>query len=700
MISKVDFAYAFAAPHRVTAAMPVAPAKSLVDITPETVTVSWIYDDLRRFPPECAMMLPGNGLLWNFGLTLNSGEMPLLWREWRRMEGWIPSLAAAGSGGTIRTSLRAVPTPEALVLTIECANTGPLPAAVECECRAACRGGYGGWSPHWIDPEVPADHLLAGWHDRADRVLLLAGGMDAARAVPAGPTHGLVFSLELAPGETKHLRLVRPYEAYQASLPELRRRDWQQAELEGLRLWRDKMAGLAEIRLPDERVTEALKAAVADIFVMQEPAANGGIATGAGTQCYRAPNSTEGNIADIALAQFGFAADGAAGLAMSLAAIGSDGDWNDPQGWGHTMWFLAGFKAWCVVEYYRLAGDRAWLEGYFPSMLKAVRWQKRMRATTQRLNADGSRPATYGLMPRGFGDCGLIADGDWYGVFYPHNFYALLADALTLEAARILGRTDLLAELEENHRTALADLRASLAAGSIAEEDYRWIPAAPGCRSGSRYGALCAAVPCGVLACDDPLIEGTLRYLNSNLTPDGGHLHTGWMEDGLWVAMELDNIAPVHLARNEGDAAARLLYLTLNRGTPLYSWCEERGAEAGSPQISGDLQHLWTPVAVARYLHDALAWCDEDTLHLARGVDAEWFAAPGIEVRGLPTRFGKVSYSIAWDAGTRRLAGWAEFPRHPELRRARLELRLPGGESAPVLTWDNPAGRFEIKHGS
>ncbi len=45
-------------------------------------------------------------------------------------------------------------------------------------------------------------------------------------------------------------------------------------------------------------------------------------------------------------------------------------------------------------------------------------------------------------MPRGFGDCGLMDDDDLYGVFLPHNIWAVYADRLTVEAAEILGKTE------------------------------------------------------------------------------------------------------------------------------------------------------------------------------------------------------------------------------------------------------------------
>ncbi len=53
-------------------------------------------------------------------------------------------------------------------------------------------------------------------------------------------------------------------------------------------------------------------------------------------------------------------------------------------------------------------------------------------------------------------------------------------------------------------------------------------------------------------------------------------------------------------------AFAKYFYSTLNHGTPLYNWCEERGQDPGALETSGDRQHLWTPVAAVRCLRDMI----------------------------------------------------------------------------------------------
>jgi len=121
------------------------------------------------------------------------------------------------------------------------------------------------------------------------------------------------------------------------------------------------------------------------------------------------------------------------------------------------------------------------------------------------------------------------------------------------------------------------------------------MPGVPGNTLGSRWGTLYAAFPCRLLPPDHPLVTGTIRKFEARLSPGGIPVHTGWMKDGMWVAITLDNLAEVLLLQDEGDRAIQYLYATLNHGTPLYSWCEEPRQQPGSPDCTGDRQHLWTP---------------------------------------------------------------------------------------------------------
>ncbi|MCY2989545.1 MAG: hypothetical protein NTY19_16965 [Planctomycetota bacterium] len=505
--------------------------------------------------------------------------------------------------------------------------------------------------------------------------------------------------------------VVRPYRGYLADVPELRRHDWGQEWEEAKQEWLALLGRGSQITVPDEGVSHGFRACLADLFIMREPVADGYLAAVPGTEVYRAPNAFEAAIVAVAIDQAGLHELSAAGYKMCLEMQEPDGDWNDPKGWGHLMWGGAGFKAWAAMQHYYLTRDGKYLEWVYPRLVASSRWQEQQRAR-MRTGSGDNRPATYGLMPPGMGDAGLMNDGDLYGVFLPHNIWAVYADRLAVEAAKILGRSADLAELQKIYETAHDDLLQAIRRGAIQADGYRWIPGVPNKTSGSRWGVLNALTPCGLLPPDDELITGTLRHIESQLSPGGVPIHTGWMADGMWVAITLDNVAEAHLACGNGDAAARCLYATLNHGTPLYTWCEERGQEPGTSKCSGDRQHLWTPVAVVRAIRDSLVWEEGDGLRLALGTDRSWLAGgKPVGIADAPTHFGRVSYQLQYDAAKAQVTGRVQFPENATAAWADLLVRLPGGlrlmavnpESGAALLpagqglrWEKPRKIFEF----
>jgi hypothetical protein len=147
----------------------------------------------------------------------------------------------------------------------------------------------------------------------------------------------------------------------------------------------------------------------------------------------------------------------------------------------------------------------------------------------------------------------------------------------------------------------------------------------------------------------------------------------------MWVAITLNDFAEAHLARNEGDAANAFLYATLNHGTPLYTWCEERGQDPGAKETSGDLQHLWTPEAVVRCTRDIMIMEEGNTLHLLRGIARGWLVSgEDVGMENASSHFGEISFKIHFDRSKSRLAGEIHFPKGNQHFVTFLHCPLPG----------------------
>lgn len=681
---RVDFAYSFATPHRLTVALPDSSDKTLLDLSVGSLTVSWTYDDLTTFP-----LATNRGPLTSRSVRIQPeiDGSPFARSTWTRSEGFLPSLDNEYFDGRGRVVLQAVGGQTAQVTRVEFTNTGDVPHLFGLPC--ALPHGFGcGYNPSYVGRGTDPDTLLAGWGDRADRILMLVLGADKydVHSSAIRPTW------LVDPGEAKVGWVVRPYSAYHKDLSALREHDWASEMEAGKEVWRSLLGRATDLRIPDAEVRNAFYACLGDLFIMREPVADGYIAACPGTEGYRAANSIEPGVVAVALDQVGLHDESEIGYRMCLHQQGEDGDWADPRGWVHLFWSGPGFKSWAVIEHYLLTGDREYLADVYPRMLASSRFQESMRADTRIMDGP-ERSVNYGLMPRGQGDCGLKDGEDDYGVFFPHNIWSVYADKITLQAARILGRAEDVPELRAIYETALEDLIRALDRGAIPDDGgYRWIPGASGSPSGSRWGVLNALSPCELLPVDHELITGTIRYMESHLSPGGMPVHTGWMPDGMWVAITLDNLAEAHLARGNGEAAAEYLYGVLNHGTPLYTWCEERGTEPGTSRISGDRQHLWTPVAVVRAIRDSLVMESGDGLSLALGVPQGWWASgESIGISDAPTHFGAICYEAVYDASTGRLRGTISFPGDSTPAWVRLHVHLPGGLRVASVTCDAAA---------
>ena len=707
----VDFKYAFAPPHRITVALPDSSNKTLLDATPGKLEMSWTYEDLIYYSFKSFWTPPTK---WKVVMQPQIDGHAFSQSQWERSEGYLPILRNSyhDNGGNLVLEIGGGDTAAIAKITLANSSNHSESMALRCEVL----GGWTGYNPAWVDNEEAADHLIAGWQAPADQVVILGIGADQN---PLLGSTVLTMKWNLKPGESKEAWLIRPYKNQEGDVAALRKKNWADEFERAKKEWVDLLDRASRVIIPDREVSNAFYACLADLFIMREPIAKGYIATIPGTEVYRsAPNPFETAIVAVALDQVGLHYLSELGYRVDLDLQDPDGDWTESKNWSHLMWGASGFKAWVVMEHYLLTGDTAFLGRRYPQMLACSRWQEKQRARTRTTDASGQRLLTYGLMPRGMGDAGLMDGDDLYGVFYPWNIWPVYADKLALEAARILNRTQDAKELDEIYTRGKNDLLVALDRGAITESDgTRWISAVPGKATGSRYGVLNALFPTGLLSPTDKLIDGTLKYIERNMSPGGIPVHTGWMKDGMWVAIALDNVAEAHLARDEGDAAINLLYATLNHGTPLYTWCEERGQEPNTQKTSGDRQHLWTPVAVVRFLRDALVMEETDHLHLARGIDRSWLASgQAVGIKYAPTHFGLLSYHFSLDQMKSKLRGEIDFPESKTPYKAILHCRLPANLSVvavdrssqaslvaegSALEWDNPHGtvHFEARVG-
>jgi len=670
----VNFFYSFSTPHRLTVALPDNSNKTLLDLSDGKLEMLWTYDNLVYYPFD-AYRTPRRD--WKINIEPLINDRPFSSGKWERSEGYLPVLKNTYENKDASLMLEVAGADSAAIAKIIVQNKSNNNQIIKLSCVSP--GGWKGYNPGWIDNTLPTDYLLAGWGAPADKIIILGTGADNFPINPEVTTQ-LNMSWELKPGETKTGWLIRPYNNFAKDAAYLKTINWQKKFDDSKEVWRKLINRTCRIIIPDQGVTNGFYASIADIFVMREPIGKGYIGIVPGTDVYRScPNPFEPAIATVALDQIGLHNEAELGYRVNWDIQTEDGDWSEPKGWSHLMWGAAGYKAWALMEHFFNSGDTSFLKKRFPQMVACSRWQEQQRKKTQIL-INGEKPLTYGLMPRGMGDGGLMDGNSFYGIFYTHNIWAVYEDSLAYRAAVILKRKEEAKELKTIYEKAKSDLITAMERGAINNNDgSRRLSSLPGKNSGSCWGLLNAVYPTGILPKNHELMINTIKYIEERMSPGGIPVHTGWMPDGMWVAITLNDFAEAHLARNEGDAANAFLYATLNHATPLYTWCEERGQDPQAKETSGDLQHLWTPLAVVRCTRDILIMEDRNTLHLLRGIARGWLAGGQyVGIENASSQFGDISFKIRFDKTKSRLTGEIHFPKNNKNFETILHCPLPG----------------------
>jgi hypothetical protein len=670
MTSKINYSYSFGTPHRLTVTRPDSSVKTILDVDNGGFHMKWTYENLTQYPTG-AYAIPS--LPWAMRFEPKLEGKPFSAAKWTRLNGYLPILENTYMDTRGQMTLTAAGGKTAAIVKVKLENTGETVRKFSLDCR---KSGRAGLNLAWGDSRLPDNALVAGYYDRSDRMLLFGIGADNYRI---SMTH-FEMCWMLHPGEIKEAWVIRPYEAYIEDLDRLQAYDWAKELEEASLEWEALINSASRLYIPDPLLLKSFYACFADLFVMREPFADGYIASTCGTEVYRNTNPFEPSQVPIALDQLGLHEAAEEGIRFFLEQQEPDGNWTGAKGWTYSMWGGSGFKSRAIMEHYKLTDDIAYLEAAYPRMLASSRWQETMRARTRSSSVE-TAVTSYGLMPRGMGDCGLKDDLDHFGIFYPHNVWAVYADKLTLETAEILGKSEHLSELRGIYELGRDYLLQSMEHGAIQmEEGYRWIPGVPNKTSGSRWGALHALYPARLLSEDHELVNGTIRYMESQLSLGGLPIDTGWLKNGMWVSAALDDLANAHLVRGNGDLAIEYLYSAINHGTPLVTWCEERGQEPGTETCTGDRQHLWTPVAVVRVLRNCMVMEDDNGLQLARGISRHWLlSGEQVGITGAKTHFGDISYQMKYDSLHKHISAEITLTNDRQRQAEWLELhvRLP-----------------------
>ena len=694
----VNFDYAFSTPHVLTLCRPAASEKVLTYTENAGIKFAWTYGSAKNDYPRAWTTHPFDSAMF-LEFSVEGESAPL--NRWRRHESGAPCICAKAQKNGVQIDTTIIAGKTGIIIKTEFENTADTPRRAQ--AQLAHISGWVVSNRGWVDGKNN-NLLLSMSYGRADRMLALALGADdyLMYGVNKGDTESLPpmsnSDMGIAPHSMKKVTpyfyleagakkagyIILPYKKYFADLEAVKTTDCEKEIADALSEWVRLLGRGTQFDIPDSSVTHCYNACLADMFVMMERLGKYKMIA-CGTYEYRSPGAGEPMEAAIMLDTLGYTKESLACTKMHIEGQDDDGAWVSVAEWGHEMWGLSFMKSAAVLEHYKLSHDREYLEKYYPYMLRSTMWQHRARQSTKNSPQKSAR----GLLPRGMGDCGMMSNGDFYGIFYPWNVMSVGSDMHTLEAAEILGRAEDVSRLRDIIAEAKTDLLTSIYDNLADYGDFVMMKSAADAEISSMYGCLFPFFPTNMVGADEPIIQGAVQFIESKRMSEGGlPLGTGWQQDGLWVAMALSYIARTYLRMGLYDKAKKYLYPALNHGSPYVTYCEERGGEKGSTNTSGDLQHLWTPLSVCQYMIDAY-WLDTDAIHLCCGIPDEWLTeGGGVGFKGLGTYYGKANMRLTYKDNKACLTLKTTRPMEKD-----IILHLPTGEvSVPAK------GRTEIKY--
>ena len=656
----IDFAYAFSTPHVLTLSRPSASEKVIAEAMKEGLRFSWSHRNLKELYPLSWETYPMDVKLF-FDILI--GNERVNFNKWYRHQSGAPYLFAEGESGGVKFIFSAIAAKTGVIIKAELINN-----TLEMKDVLIEASHLNGWvisNKGWVDG-INHNVLLKMNGGRADRFIALAQGANdylmfgleleetSESYTPPMANEELNISdnsmkkicalFKVKKGDTRVGYFILPYEEYFENLDKLKKTDFEKETKNALKEWEKLLNKGAKIEIEDETLMHCYKACLADLFVMREEIGEKNTGIVCGTSEYRSSNSCEPLESDILLEILGYEKEALSDYKMHLEAQEENGNWASEKGWEHESWSACFNKANAVMTHYNLTGDTSYLKKYYKNMYDSTMFNYNSRRSTKKAKKESER----GLMPRGMGDCGMMNGKDYYGVFYPHNVLSVAADFLTLEAAKILHKTSDIIKLTDIYVESRRDLLYSMRNNLEEIDGLKVIPAIAGVKNNSLYGCLYSIFPGDIVKANDPILEDTFKYIEEKKVSEGGlPLGTGWMKDGLWVAMALSNFARAYLRMGKYDSAKKYLYPALNHASPFVTWCEERGGEKGTSKISGDRQHLWTPLSVLQYTVDSLFFENEKDIHILAGAIPCWLLDnKKISVKNLCTPYGKMEFTV------------------------------------------------------
>ncbi|HUK61799.1 MAG TPA: hypothetical protein VLV15_00660, partial [Dongiaceae bacterium] len=301
-----------------------------------------------------------------------------------------------------------------------------------------------------------------------------------------------------------------------------------------------------------------------------------------------------------------------------------------------------------VAEYLRYTGDRALAERMWPHVAAAAAYLDTLRA--QRLTPDWSaagKEAFYGILPPSISHEGYSAKPMHS---YWDDLWALRGYRDAAYLAGATGHTDARDHWQAAHDRFARDLAASVRAAMRAHA----IPYVPGCADLGDFDATSTTIAFDPVQADTVLPAAALDSTFERYWRSFRDRRDGRQEWDAFTPYEMRAIGAFVELGWRARADSLLTWFMTQRIPPEWrQWPEVVWHDRRTPHFLGDLPHTWVGSDFARSVLTMLAYARErdDALVIAAGVPLAWAQGTGVAVRGLPSPYGGLEYTLRAQPG-------------------------------------------------
>lgn len=415
--------------------------------------------------------------------------------------------------------------------------------------------------------------------------------------------------------------------------------------------WRGVLAPAARIEVPCQKACEALRAA----HVCQLIANDRGVLKG-GEGFYDEFYIRDGGYQIMQLEEAGLWDAARKAAEHYLTCQRADGRFESQK----DQLDANGQAVWVLWQYWKITGDRGWLERVYPRMVRAVQWT----ALARRQAPQGSSFA--GVLPAAPADGEYLWDGKHHIVGY--DIWNLRGVLCTADAARALGKAADAAAFDKEAAEYRQAIDAAWKRTGLPHFPPSWE------KEGTHWGNTETLWPTELFDRRDPRVTATLHHAR--------HIHGGGFVEGTirWLGTQ----GAIHpymsayttmatLIRGEHDQVVEDFYWYLLHSTAAHAFPEGIYYQRRFAW-SHTIPHVTGAANYALMLRHMLVHEAGDELHLLLGAPDEWLAeGKEIVVENAPTHFGPLSLR------TRGTAKGIEVQWTPPARTApkRIVLHLP-----------------------